>query len=88
MCFMFFSCLEFPSCYNASYIEQYCGANDCQEDFNEARGDYNTSECPVNSLQSEGTPDELLYTLMGIYAGVALIGAAAVAIFVDPIVVR
>ena len=80
--------LVFPSCYNESYIENHCGASDCQEDFNVTRRMYNSSECPVTDLQSGKTPPVLLYTLMGIYSGIALFGAAVVALFVDPIQVR
>ena len=89
-CITLTSCfvLVFQTCINNSYVEQYCGANDCQEDFNTERLNYNTSDCVINDLQSGNTSNELIYTLMGIYAGVALFGAAVVAVLVDPIVIR
>jgi len=49
---------------------------------------YNSSECPVTELQTGETPPKLIYTLMGIYSGIALLGAAVVAVFVDPIQIR
>jgi len=80
--------LVLPDCYNESYIEKYCGKNDCQADFTAARKDFNSSSCPINQIQSEGVERSLLYTLMGIYAGIGLLGALVVGVFVDPIVVR
>jgi len=78
----------FPDCHNKTYIETYCGANDCLEDFNSARLKYNTSECPVSALQLVGPTETLIYVLMGIYAGIGLLGAAVIAFLVDPIVIR
>ena len=81
--------LVFPDCYEKEYIDNYCGKNDCQEDFNDIRvAQYNTTECPVIGLASRDVPDYLLYTLMGIYTGVALVGAALMAFLVDPIEIR
>ena len=80
--------LVFPSCYNETFIEEYCGANHCQTDLNATRRLYSTEECPVSELQSGKAPPELLYTLMGIYCGIALFGAGVVALCVDPIQIR
>ena len=77
-----------PECHNETYIQNYCGRSDCQEDFSEARITFNSSSCPVNDLQSEGVEDNLLYILMGIYAGIGLLGALIIGVFVDPVTVR
>lgn len=80
--------IEFPTCYSEEYIDTYCGKNDCQEDFNVARKNFTTDECPVSEIESGVVHDSLLYTLMGTYTGIALLGAAVTAIFVDKIKLR
>ena len=77
-----------PDCYNETYINTYCGKNDCQKNFAEARKDFNSTSCPITPIQSEGVEDSLLYTLMGIYAGIGLLGALVVGLFVDPLTIR
>ena len=64
-------------------METYCGANDCQDDFNEKRANFSTESCPSAPIQ-EGVEDSLLYTLMGIYFGVGLLGAVIIGVLVDP----
>ena len=76
---------EFPTCYNETYIEEYCGANDAQKNLSAARILYNSTECPVSDLQSGDLPKNTLYMLMGIFAGVGLFGALIVGCFVDNI---
>lgn len=35
---------EFPKCYNATYIDNFCGVNDCPDvDFNVYRSNYSTT---------------------------------------------
>jgi len=77
--------LKFPTCYNETYIEEYCGANDAQKNLSAARILYNSTECPVSDLQSGDLPKNTLYMLMGIFAGVGLFGALIVGCFVDNI---
>ncbi|XP_018669845.2 protein unc-93 homolog A-like [Ciona intestinalis] len=80
--------LAFPTCYNASFIENYCGHNDCQDDIDAAKNMYNSSECPVLGVSSSDVSNDTLYLLMGIYAAVALLGALVVGFLVDPIKIR
>jgi len=75
--------IHFPTCFNESYIERYCGAADQLENIKEARMFYNTSSCPVSKLEGGKVPQETLYVLMGIYAFVGLLGAAIVGLLVD-----
>lgn len=79
---------EFPTCHSETYIKKYCGANDCQDDFNTARVNFNSSSCPVSDLESENLQQTTLYTLMGIYSAIGLFGAGVVASLVDPIQIR
>nr|CAB3267513.1 protein unc-93 homolog A-like [Phallusia mammillata] len=80
--------LEFPTCYNKSYIEHNCGKHDCQSNLTAARLLYNSSECPVTNLNSSGPSDSTIYTLMGIYTALSLSGAFIMALGVDNIEVQ
>ena len=80
--------IDFPNCFNETFIDNFCGASDCQEDLNAKRLEYNSSDCPVTELQSGKPSSTLLYTLMGIYSAIALFGAAVVGVLVDPIQIR
>jgi len=80
--------LEFPKCYNATYIDNFCGVNDCPDvDFNVYRSNYTTT-CEQEIISSDSVEKSTLYTLMGVYAGVGLLGSAITAIFVDNIQLR
>ncbi|XP_039251352.2 protein unc-93 homolog A-like [Styela clava] len=71
--------LEFPDSVSEEEkvrIENFCGANDCQNGTGRA-----------DSTKDE-IPDETIYILMGIYTAVGLLAAANMAFFVDRIVIR
>lgn len=80
--------LVLPDCYNKSFIDTFCGKNDCQENFEAARKDYNSSACPISQIQEQGVEQTLLYILMGIYAAIGLLGSLIMGVFVDNIEVR
>ena len=79
---------EFPSCYNKTFVEQYCGTSDCQKNLSRSRMEYNSSKCPLTSLESGKVPDKTIYILMGIYTGIGISGALLVAFLVDNVKVR
>jgi len=78
--------LEFPSCYNETFIEDYCGASDCPSfDTELAR---NQSSCGDEIVTSDNVEKDTVYLLMGIYAAIGLLGAFITGFFVDPIQLR
>jgi len=50
--------------------------------------EYNSSKCPLTSLESGKVPDKTIYILMGIYTGIGISGALLVAFLVDNVKVR
>ena len=77
---------EFPSCYNETFIEDYCGASDCPSfDTELAR---NQSSCGDEIVTSDNVEKDTVYLLMGIYAAIGLLGAFITGFFVDPIQLR
>jgi len=77
--------LNFPTCYNESFIENNCGSADTMEDLAKIQMLSNSTECPISNLKSGKIPDVTLYSLMGVFAVVGFAGAALVGLLVDDI---